>query len=89
MCKFVCAYLVPLGFYCYGVSGLLILALGGDTARRLRDVTAKVVLAVLGAGDRCWVVRLGVVPCARGRGLSWGGNAAASIKCGFCQGPKF
>ncbi len=56
---------------------------GGDTARRRRDVTADVTLAVLGAGDRCCGARLGVVACSMVRGLSWGGTAHSSQSAGF------
>ena len=64
------------------------MALGGDAARRRRDVTANVALAVLGAGDRFCRVLLGMVACAMGRGLSWGGKGIWYLGYGFCSGPK-
>ena len=59
-----------------------------DTARRRRDGTANVTLAVLGAGDRCCWVRLGVLACSMGRGLSWDSNRGGCLGYGFRSSPK-
>mgnify|MGYP004142999633 CR=1 FL=1 len=80
--------LVSLGFYCYGARtsgrGPLSRPWGEDSARRRRDGTANVTLAVLGAGDWCRGARLGAVACVRALGL----RVQGCSECGFCRCPK-